>query len=128
MDYDPRNGGHWSPHGVKNFENQKLNNCLFEAVTYEANKQNIKADPFDLKVYAALHKVEHPEKYTDIKSYYNHLASYGNPALLIQGGARLKLTQEKLIRKLSKKVKMLKSHKLSEQNKIKLKKEIEKIK
>ncbi|WPY00121.1 SecA-like and tetratricopeptide repeat-containing domain protein (plasmid) [Candidatus Megaera polyxenophila] len=88
LDYDPSNGGHWSPHGIKNFKNQELNNCLFEAVADEAKKQNIKTDISDLKVYAALDKIENTDKYRDIKLYYNHLASYNNSELLMQGGGR----------------------------------------
>ena len=86
LDYDPKNGGHWSPHDVKNFENQELNNCLFEAVAYQSGSD---IDSLDLKVYSALDKIENTEKYKDIKLYYNHLASYGNPELLMTGGQNI---------------------------------------
>jgi len=95
LEYDSQNGGHWSPHGVKNFKNQELNNCLFEAISYEAKKQNIEAaDSLDLKVFAAVDKAQNNTKYKEIFMHYNYLASFKNHDLLLIGGDKPQVEEE----------------------------------
>ncbi len=86
IDYDPKNGGHFNPNKIKNFINQEQNNCLFEAIAYQAKKQGIIVGASELKIYAALDKVENSHKYSDVKMYYNHLTSYGDHELMMVGG------------------------------------------